>query len=377
MRARFALLLLAALATSACGQGAPGVNSPADNPPANKAPANVPANKPVEPAKTPDAPKQPIKKPDTVTKPDPKTIDDVKVSGDEPGEAFEPRAAFTVTIEKLEKPTAGGAQFGYFFGGKAEAQDLKTLKVALLNFAKFRDAKAGHPGWDVKRKFSENAVAIRADSTAPWKMIEEACDAIGEAKIYRVALGERDKFSAADYVGKPGESRPVLTAVGDPYRQFKWSLPDLSEPDQPIVLVSCRARTPDSETEFFIGMGRSARFVLPEAPRPTLKDLTANATTRATLVSALAKEIEGYVETKDFKIIRVVLRAAETPGYPKDTPAIGFFFVALDAINNVNVGRKAAGKPELQGQLSSRGSSPPEPLRKPPEEEIVFPKDEK
>ncbi len=323
---------------------------------------------------------------DDASSPLPKTIGDVKPWGDPPGETFEARASFTVTIEKLDKPAAAGETFGVFFAGTATAQSGDHLYAALLKYAKFRSEKHGHPGW-VKDSYSDNVVVIRCDPRAPWGYVNGVVEAALAAGMHRTAIVPRDAFPASDYAemkdAQGKATRPILTALSG--HMTDWGLPG-AVPSIPREQLTIYALAHDKNTGFSVAIGARRRKDLPgrtttlEAISPELAssdtDKGKAKSARESFVAGIAKAIDEHLAETDAKveIVEIVGIGPDERGRPR-AAEIGFAFALIDAMKTVNAKRGAAGKTEFQEYLKEPQFLPPEP-QPIPEEEVVYPPEE-
>ncbi|MCC6574919.1 MAG: hypothetical protein IT462_14160 [Planctomycetes bacterium] len=319
--------------------------------------------------------------------PDANSIDDVKPWGDPPGEAFEARAAFTVTIEKLDKPGPKGEAFGYFFGGSATPQSRQALHVALLRYAKFRSEKNGHPGWMAKGGYSENVVAVRCDPQAPWALLGHVHDSATDAKMYHMAIARRDAFKESDYARIGKDARAILTELGEPYYRITDETSGVVGP--PVERINVCARANSGQTEIVLSIGGRARRVVADTSadlKAISPEMSADEAGKAKAKSArehftanVAQAVENFISDSGAKVESIELEGMDPLPLNSSTDPksveLGFAFALLDAVKQVNANLRAAGKAELRVRLRGFVPIPPEPDLK-PEEEVVYPKEE-
>ncbi len=299
--------------------------------------------------------------------------------GDEAGELFEPKAAFTVTIERLEKPAADGAKFGYFFGGKAEPQTLNQLTEEINRFAVYRSVSEGHPGWDAKRGKSCNVLAVRSDSAAPYRLTDQAMVKGVESGMVHFAIAPLHEFPAEDYVSTTGADgvaeRPILTRLTGQYLRYDWDKPSTLPWQEQVALIA-RRNTGTEAVDYVVAVGDKPTFdhaterkleeVCPELASSDDARKTA-ASSRDKLIEMLVKNIEARLPDAGAKAKMIEVSA--------DDAEFCFVLIGLEAGSRVNEHLKEAGKPELIVKVSRPFPLPPEPEMK-PEEKVEYPKDE-
>lgn len=299
--------------------------------------------------------------------------------GDEPGELFEPRAAFTVTIEKLEKPAANGAAFGFFFAGSAQPQTFKQLEEEVRRFAAWRNVKDGHPGWDSKKGQSCNVMAVRCDIEAPCHLVYEAMLAGIDSGILRFAVAALHEFPAEDYkpiTGADGaQERPLLTRLTGQYMRFDWQNSPIPHWDDQLSLLIRRNKAQTGVEFIAVAARKPSNAGVSATLKEVCPELAANddarkaaAAAHEELVAALEKHLSA--------------RLADAPkaqyleiGSDDEVSEFYFALVGLEAAQRVNEKLAAAGKHELAAQLPRPIPLPPEPEMK-PEEKVDYPKDE-
>ena len=325
-----------------------------------------------------DAPKLP---PEPEFKPE-----TVKPWGDPPGEMFEPKAALTVTIEKLEKPV-NGSQFGYYWGQSPKVRTHAEFKEEIASFAKQRDVKGGHPGWDAEKKISGNVLAIRCDIEAPYARFLALMEAAYETGMRRFAVAARNAFDETDYIADERNNRPLLTELGASYARFEMK--DEGRymiPKEQITLYTDY----DPASEFaqnVIAIGARGRKVV-EGSRATLAEICSELApdeagrksameNRTRLIDAIVSKIETYIEQSGAKIEKLLLRMGGDPragNSPLDVPC-GFLLVQVEAAAKLNAKRISQQRAPLEIAIWDSVPIPPEPEMKPPEQ-VPYPKDE-
>lgn len=306
----------------------------------------------------------------------------VKPWGDPPGEMFEATAALTVVIEKID-----GGQFAYFWGQSPKPRMVTEFREEIASFAKQRDVKGGHPGWDEAKKISGNVLAIRCDIEAPYARFLALMEQAYEAGIRRFAVASRGAFEEGDYSVDGRNNRPLLTALNETYARF-----DLKADGGPAIPKEQITLYTDYDQESkvaqnVIAIGARGRKVV-ENSRFALSDISSElasdeagrklaAENRTRLREAIVSKIETYVEQSGAKIEKLELRAGGDArlGASSFNAPCGFLFLQIEAAKDLNDRRKLQQRPPLEVVIWDWVPIPPEPDMKPPEQ-VPYPKDE-
>lgn len=322
---------------------------------------------------SPKPPPEPEFKPETV-----------KPWGDPPGEMFEPKAALTVTIEKLEKPV-NGSPFGYYWGQSPKVRTHAEFKEEIASFAKQRDVKGGHPGWDTEKKISGNVLAIRCDIEAPYARFMAVMESAFEAGIYRFAIAARSAFDESDYSVDGRNNRPLLNNISGDYFRFDMDYEhNSSMPKEHCeIYISYDNKEKFALTTIAIG-ARGKRTV--EGSRCTLAEISPELAgdeagrilaleNRVRMKTAIVTNVESYIKDSGVRFEKLVIHSSATALSPRfDTPC-GFLLVLIEVANEINARRRIAEMPAVKIDIWDSVPVPPEPEMK-PEEQVPYPKDE-
>lgn len=304
----------------------------------------------------------------------------VKPWGDPPGEMFEPSAAFTVVIEKVK-----GEQFVYYWGQSPKPRGLREFREEIANFAKQRDVKGGHPGWDTEKKISGNVLAIRCDIEAPYAKFMAVMESAFEAGIYRFAIAARSAFDESDYSVDGRNNRPLLNNISGDYFRFDMDYEhNSSMPKEHCeIYISYDNKEKFALTTIAIG-ARGKRTV--EGSRCTLAEISPELAgddagrilaleNRVRMKTAIVANIESYIKDSGVRFEKLVIHSGATASSPRfDTPC-GFLLVHIEVANEINARRRIAEKPAVKIDIWDSVPVPPEPEMK-PEEQVPFPKEE-
>lgn len=306
----------------------------------------------------------------------------VKPWGDPPGEMFEPSAAFTVVIEKVK-----GEQFVYYWGQSPKPRSVREFREEIANFAKQRDVKGGHPGWDTEKKISGNVLAIRCDIEAPYSKFMALMEQAFEAGIYRFAIAARSAFDESDYSVDGRNNRPLLIGLNDAYTRFDLQYQRRAEVPKEQITLYTDFDTSSKVARFVVAIGARGRKLVENA-QGTLAEISSELASddngqkqaienRTRLKEAIISKIELYVEQSSAKIEKLELRSGGDARVESSnfTAPCGFLLLQIEAANELNARRKREQKPALEVVIWDWTPVPPEPEMK-PQEQVPYPKDE-
>jgi hypothetical protein len=320
-----------------------------------------------------------------VPKPVEKSKLKVEPWGDPPGELFEPKSAFTVTIEKLEKPAADGAKFAYFWGQSPKPRSLDDFIEEIARYAKQRDVAGGAPGWDKDKNVSRNVLAIRCDIEAPFELANVLMVEAYLGGISRFALAKRNDFPLSDYEEDARSNRPLLNTLAAPLKRYDIDLDYHPQMPYENVWLTFDADSETQQVQTIVAIGARGRKVV-EGSSCTLREISPElaeedagkstaAVRRAEIIAAQVAAMESYIERTGAKMDRVEIHGTKFWGTRTAAPiAACFVFAALEAVAELNIRRKAAAKAEYPVSIID-WPPPPEPEMK-PQEKVEYPKDE-